>query len=392
MDRLDVLKRIQIGEDDQTELKRGIGDGKAIRKTLAAFANTEGGLLILGVDDEGTIVGVQEEPEKVSERLTDFLQTGLNAPLQARLGRFQDPSGWVHWIEIPRQRGFEPLRAEGRVWVRRGRASVEPSPSELQDLYNLFGFILTETRAIEAAGESDLDAKVFRDFLATLGLDVQEDPQPSITDDLRNRGALTDLGGELHATLYGVLAFGRSPQSYPQTRSFWVECAAYAGQDRADDPIVVSEARGRIDEQVERAVAWLHILGRQERYEGLYRHDLPPVPERVIREALVNAVAHRDYAILGSRVHLDVFGDRIELTNPGTLPNHMTPDNVRAGGYPRSRNELIANFFFTKRMMESRGRGWPLMRRLMREHNGSEPLLHEERGGRFVRVTFLTSP
>jgi ATP-dependent DNA helicase RecG len=388
----EVQRRIRDGEDDSTELKRGVGDGKAVRSALAAFANTRGGVLILGVDDDRTVVGVQEDPEKVAERLTDLLQTGLNAPVQARLGRFEDPSGWVHWIEVPRQRGFEPLRARGRVWVRRGRSTVEPSASELQDLYNLFGYILTETRAIEAAGETDIDVEVFRRFLATFGLDVEEEPQPAVADDLLNRGVLAEVGGELHATLYGVLAFGRTPQAYPQTQSFWVEGVVYAGRDRADDVLAVGEGRGRLDEQVERAVSWLRILGRQERYEGLYRQDVPPVPEKAIREALVNAVAHRDYAILGSKVLLEVFADRIVVTSPGTLPNHMTLDSVRAGGQPRSRNELIANFLLARRLMESRGRGWPLMRRLMREHNGTEPELVEDRGGRFVRVTFLTRP
>lgn len=390
MEWTEVLKRIQAGEGYHTEFKRGLGDGKALRKTLAAFANTEGGLLVLGVDDTGMITGVREDPEKVSERLTDFLQSGLNAPAQARLGRFETPEGWVHWVEVPRQRGFEPLRSGGQVWVRRGQASTEPSASELQDLYNLFGYILTEERAIEAAGESDIDLEVFRGFLKILGLDVEQEPQPSATDDLYNRGVLTDLGERLRATLYGVLAFGRTPQAYPQTRSCWIQCAAYAGNDRADEVLAVSESLGRIDEQVERTLSWLRILGHQERYQGAYREDLPRVPERAIREALVNAVAHRDYAILGSRVLVEIFADRIDVTSPGTLPNHMTPESVRAGGHPRSRNELIANFFMAKRLMESRGRGWPIMRRLMFEHNGLEPLLMEDRDSCFVRVTFPT--
>jgi len=390
MEWTEVLKRIQAGEGYHTEFKRGIGDGKALRRALAAFANTEGGLLVLGVEDTGTVLGVREDPEKVSERLTDFLQSGLNTPAQGRLGRFEAPQGWVHWIEVPRQRGFEPLRSGGQVWVRRGRASVEPSPSELQGLYNLFGYILTEERAIEAAGESDIDLEVFRSFLKTLGLEIEEEPQPSPTDDLHNRGVLTDLGEALRATLYGVLAFGRTPQAYPQTRSCWIQCVAYSGNDRAEEVLAVSESRGRIDEQVERTLSWLRILSHQERYQGAYREDLRRVPERAMREALVNAVAHRDYAIFGSRILLEIFADRIDVTSPGTLPNHMTPESVRAGGHPRSRNELIANFFVVRRLMESRGRGWPVMRRLMREHNGTQPLLMEDRDSCFVRVTFLT--
>lgn len=384
-----VRKRIADGEDERTEFKSSFRKDP-VRRTLAALANSDGGLLVLGVDDSSEITDSIENPEALSEQLTSLLQSGLNAPIQARLGRHQAPQGWVHWVEVPKQRGFEPLRAEGRVWVRRGRASVEPSASELQDLYNAFGYILTEERTIEAAGESDIDLGVFRDFLRSQGLDIDDGPQPAIIDDLRNRGVLGFIDGKPKATLYGVLAFGRTPQAYPQTRGCWIECVAYGGIDRSSEVLGVSEAKGRLDEQVHRALSWLKIFSRREKYEGLYREDIPFVPEKAIREALVNAVAHRDYAILGTKILFEVFDDRIDVTNPGTLPNHMTPDSVRAGGHPRSRNELMANFLLAQRLMEARGRGWPIMRRLMREHNGSEPTLHEDRNNRFVRVSFAT--
>ena len=70
----------------------------------------------------------------------------------------------------------------------------------------------------------------------------------------------------------------------------------------------------------------------------------------------------------------------------------MLPASVRAGGHPRSRNELLANYMATMRFMEQRGRGWPIMRAAMLEHNGSEPELEEDRASRFVRVTFRLGP
>jgi len=392
MDWSDVLERVDRGEDEHTEFKRGLGDLKPVGRGIAAFANTDGGLLVLGVDDTRAIVGVKEDADKVSERLTNFLQTGLSAPVQARAGREQHPNGWVHWIEIPRQRGFEPLRHDGRVFVRRGRANVEPSPAELQDLYNLFGYIVTEERAIGAAGVDSIDVQVFRAYLERLGLDLTTEPQPDIESDLKNRGVVASIGGELRATLYGVLAFGKMPQSYPQTSSFWVECVAYGGVDRADEVLQVAEGKGRIDEQVQRAVGWVKGLGRKERYRGLYREDVPLVPEKVVREGLVNAVVHRDYAITGSKVLLEVFDDRVVITSPGRLPNTVTPESVRAGGHPRSRNELLANYMLTMRMMEGRGRGWPVMRRAMLEHNGTEPEIQEDPVARFVRVTLRLQP
>jgi hypothetical protein len=100
MDWKEVERRIGAGEDDRTEFNPGIGDLKPIGRAIAAFANSEGEVLVLGVDDAGAIVGVHESAEKVSERLTAFLQTGLNGPVQAGMGRHKHSSGWVHWIEV----------------------------------------------------------------------------------------------------------------------------------------------------------------------------------------------------------------------------------------------------------------------------------------------------
>ena len=393
MEWLDVLDRIGTGESERTEFKRGLGDLSAVGRAVCAFANTEGGVVILGVTDSQQILGVREDAERVQERLTSFLQTGCSSPVTARPGQHEDPKGWVHWLEIPRQRGFEPLRFDGRVWVRRGRSSVEPSPTELQELYNAFGYIFTEERTIQAAAPDHLDHQVFRAYLQKLGLDTENEPQPDNKDDLRNRGVVAELGDTLHPTLYGVLAFGREPQRYPQTHNFWVECAAYEGDDRASEVLHVAEATGRLDEQVRRAVGWFLGLRRFESYRGLTREDQHLLPQTAIREALVNAVVHRDYAITGSKVLLEVFARSVDVTSPGGLPNHMSVQSVRAGGHPRSRNESMANYMQVMGFMEQRGRDWPVMRKAMREFNGTEPDIVQDDRAKHVRVTFhLASP
>lgn len=388
MDLPDVLSRIEAGEDDRTEFKRGLGDLSAIGRTVCAFANTDGGVVALGVADAADIVGVQENAERVHERLTSFLQTGCSSPLAGRLGRHDGPDGTIHWIEIPRQRGFEPLRFGGRVWVRRGRASVEPSATELQDLYNVFGYILTEERTIQAADIRHVDVEAFFAYLRALGLDTAGDAQPDYEDDLRNRGVLADLGGEPHPTLYGLLAFGKHPQQYPQTHNFRVECAAYEGSDRASSVLQVTAANGRLDEQLRRVLGWFAGLGRLESYHGLRRVDRHLLPVAAIREALVNALVHRDYAISGSQILLEVFHRHVDVTSPGGLPNRITVESVRAGGHPRSRNESMANFMLAMGFMEKRGRGWPLMLREMRDFNRTEPDITIGDGDQFVRLRF----
>ena len=205
---------------------------------------------------------------------------------------------------------------------------------ELQELYNAFGYILTEERTIQAAEMSHLDLQKLRAFLAAQGLDVTDEPQPDAESDLRSCGALADMGGELRPTVYGVLAFGKEPQKYTQTAGFWVEGVAYEGTDRASDVLQVAEAKGTVDEQVKRAAGWFAGLGRFETYGEILREDRRLLPSKAIREALVNAVTHRDYAIVGTNILLEVFADHVDVTSPVRFPTTWTSSTFSAAHSP----------------------------------------------------------
>ena len=301
MDWSDVQARIAAGEGMHTEFKRTL-EFRQVGRSICAFGNTQGGVLALGVDDHGNIVGLRGDATAARERLANFFHNGCNAPVRAHCGQEATPQGTVVWIDVPRQRGLEPLRYDGRVWVRRDRSATEPSPMELQELYNTFGFVLTEEQTITAAVVDDVDAQLFRRHLARqrAGLD-RSSTQPRRRP-AQLRGVVAVFEGALHPTLFGLLGFGKQPQAFPPTGNFWINCVAYAGLDQAADITSASEARGRLDEQVANAVGWARAFGRREQYHGIVRQDIFELPVAAIREALVNAVAHRDYAIIGSKV------------------------------------------------------------------------------------------
>ena len=137
-----------------------------------------------------------------------------------------------------------PQRRGGRGRIRHEGRSVRPSPTEHQEPSDAFGYILTEESAIQDAPLSHIDPDAFRSCLKRLGLDTTADSQPESEDDLRNRAVVVEFGGEPHATLYGVLAFGRDPQRYLETRNFRIECIVHAGDDRAADVLQVASAAG----------------------------------------------------------------------------------------------------------------------------------------------------
>ena len=284
------------------------------------------------------------------------------------------------------------VSVDGYTGLRRDSGRVGSSATELQENFNAFGCIVAHERAIPDAPAEHIDLGAFRAYLKCLGFDTTNDPKPGSENDLRNRDVLVEIGGQLRATLYGVLAFGRDPPRYPQTRNFRIECVAYAGDDRACDVLQVAGATGRLDEQVGRAVGWFLGLGRFESYRNLVREDRYLLPRAAVREALVNAVAHRDYAITGSKILFEVFNRRVDVTSPGALPNHMTVERVRAGANPRSRNESMANITPAMGFMEQRGRGWLIMREEMRAFNGTEPELMQDERNKFVQVSFRLDP
>lgn len=250
-----------------------------------------------------------------------------------------------------------------------------------------FGFILTEEQIVPGTTPADLEGEVFDSFLRRLGLDPGDEPRIDRLDDLRNRGVVALDDGTPRLTLYGLLCFGRDPQGFPATRSAWVQLVAYAGTDRSSEVLLSGEAKGRVDEQVERTLGWIKALGIREEYGPVERTDRFVVPLRALREAVVNAVVHRDYAVLGSKALVEVFRDRIDFTSPGTLPNHMSVESAFAGGHPRTRNELIANYMAVRGLMEVRGRGLPIIAREMQDWNGTQPRLVSSSEGGFVRLT-----
>jgi ATP-dependent DNA helicase RecG len=253
--------------------------------------------------------------------------------------------------------------------------------------------VLTEERLIPGTSAADIEPEAFRTMMRRRGVALDEADEIPWEVDLLNREVLgEDLDGTLRATLYGLMCFGKDPQRPRPTRSCFVDLVAYAGCDRADPVLLAAEGRGRLEEQVARAEAFIRSLGRQERYAGLHREDIYVVPLPVFRECVVNAVAHRDYAIRGSRVLCEVFDDRVVVTSPGSLPNHKRPASVLAGGAPRSRNESMADHLLRCGLMEQRGSGYPRMRRAMKAFNGTEPILENDPEDGWVRVTLWRVP
>ncbi len=182
--------------------------------------------------------------------------------------------------------------------------------------------------------------------------------------------------------------FARSQRVPAQFPAFQVTAAQYAGSQVGEPVIDKLDIVGTLDEQIEAALAFVRRNTRTaERYRtNGQRLDVSDYDLRAVREAVVNAVAHRDYTILGAAIRLLMFEDRLDILSPGGLPNTLTLENIRTIQY--SRNPIIASFLAGLGYMERRGEGFLRMIRYCRESGLREPELALDDPQQF-RVTFF---
>lgn len=360
-----LARRIQLGEDPTMECKRVLLSGDRVSNPLrqeladelAAFANSNGGTLVLGVDDATRdVVGIPLEHLDTVERwVCEICNDSVDPPLYAVIRKLRLPTvagKLVPVVRIDVDRSLMVHRSpEG--YLRRIRGlKREMSTEELARLFrdrSQICMIPFDEWLAPGSSPADLDYSLTRRFLPEDS--VADGGDEAVVSKLR---LVADDDFEVaRLTLAAVLLCTRNPQQW--LPNAYIQAVSYAGE-RADVNYQ-TDARdigGPLDEQVEEA---LHFVRRNRTIRATKttaRAERPQFSERAVFEALVNAVAHRDYSVAGSRIHLRLFGDRLELYVPGGLVGTLTPDSL----YLRqaSRNKLIAYLLMRCRAPEGLGK------------------------------------
>ena len=396
----DLLRRIRLGEDSALEFKRVEAapgrvstPGRAdLADELAAFANGRGGSLILGVDDKtrsirGIPLNVLDTVEGwVREACNDSVKPALDADILKL--ELEDANGHlVPVLRIDVQRSLFVHKSPGGYFRRIGSSKREMPPDALARLFqerSQSRVIRFDESIIPRTERADLDYALTQRFLRADVADESLSPEingPGAENDtLRKlRIIATATDERLRLTLAGTLLCTREPQQWlPHA---YIQAVSYAGE--RTDANYQADARdigGPLDQQVAEA---LHFVRRNmlvRATKETARRDRPQFSERAVFEAIVNAVAHRDYSIAGERVRLHMFGDRLELYVPGALVNTLTPDSLHLR--QANRNELIVSLLARcdapsglgrTRLMDRRGDGVPIIRRECQKMSGRLP-------------------
>ena len=354
----EIRRQMRLGEDSHWEFKEIEFAGNVPRSPrrddladeLAAFANTDGGVVLCGVTDSGGVQGMLRDQMDALERLLVEVCTDMiTPPIRLAILRRELEEGLPFLlVEVPQ--GHAQHDSPGGSYHRVGSSKRRMTSDERLRLAQQRGqarFLWFDKQPVPGTGFGSLDESLWKPLLSTVGA---ADPESA----LERMGLLTsDENGTTRATVAGVLLCSPSPEEWLPNVCIAATC--YRGNDRASGQIDAQTITGPLNRQITEAVAFAVRNMRVGAYKNPARTDLPQYSEAALFEAIVNAVVHRDYSIRGSRIRLSMFADRFEINSPGGLPNNLTIDSMDVR--QSTRNETLASIFGRIPIGEVRGSG-----------------------------------
>lgn len=396
MTHTELLEIIRNGENSGVEFKRDVIENHDLAKELVAFSNLAGGVVLLGVEDDGSISGITRP------KLEEWVMTACRDKIRPAIIPFYEvvkevePGKDVAIVRIAKGSDVHTMWHNSRnfYYIRVGSQSREASTEELGRIFQQRGAVRAELTPVSGAKFSDLDIRRLKDYF--IRIRQQLDIVPSDDDEAGWKTLLTntEFMDEDGINIAGILLFGHKPQRFLPQAS--ISAVAYPGREKdyaahertslkgamtalfaadgIDRPQIVET--GLIEQAIEFVARNTRMAARI--VDGGRREDIPTYPPDVIREAIVNAVIHRDYRLSGTDIELSIYEDRVEVISPGRLFNGITPEKMRAG-CRASRNQLIRDTMSDYKYMDNSGLG--ISRKiipLMRSNNGTDPLLTED--------------
>ena len=355
MDALVLKNLIALGEGFTTEFKRS--GTSNLGREICAFANATGGVIMIGVADNGDIVGASDH-----NRLKSAVQATARSaepPIAVEV----ESVGEVLCITIPAQHS-KPYSFGGKFFIREGASSQQMSRDEIREFFYSEGLIhFDETPCEKFSLESDLDEESWSLFRQRANIPAVMAPAIA----LRNLHLMTDNRHMSHA---GAWLLAHDIRKFNISAD--VACAFFMGTDK----VRILDRRafyGDIYSMIDEVVAWiLSKINVEYIIKHVKREERPELPEEALRETVVNALAHRDYRSTAN-VQVYVFKDRIEVVSPGGLPAGMTEADLGTKSVPR--NPLLFSMLYRMEVVEHIGSGIRRIRELCREYGVDEPII-----------------
>lgn len=404
MNRADLIELIRHGENSGVEFKRDDVAAAKLAAEMAALLNLRGGHILLGVEEDQTVTGLTRSARRAEEWVMEVARVHVQPATIPYWETIRwDDNILVGIVSLSADAPDKPYKAKrGSAWITKVRVGTTTRDATRQEegrLYQESGRVDYGLKPVQGAAVTILDGRRLKDYFdRVLRWEVPGDAESEEWSTLLTN---LDLAVGTHRrtapTIGGTLLFGRNPKRFlPQSG---IRAICYAGEEpgyatRADEdlrgPLVpLCDGGGALLEPSLVDQAWDFVrrnTSPSARLEGLRRTDHWEYPKTVIREAVTNALVHRDYGIVGTDVMLAIFSNRLEITSPGRLPNTVTPDGMRSG-MRYARNQNLVNVMRDYGYVDARGMGVRTkMIPGMLAHNGTEPDLIEEEHRFMVRI------
>jgi predicted HTH transcriptional regulator len=389
---VELLKKITLGEDSQIEYKAIYFKGDKISDPsrddladeLAAFANANNGVIVLGIDDKTKNVdGIPLNKLDIAELFVrEICNDSIKPSLYVRITKMTLPDNTgqekaIIKIDIPRSL-FVHESPHG-YFYRLGSSKRKMPPEILSRLFQQRSqarLLWFEEQAVPNTSTADLSPELWERF-------TTRSTEPHETILLKRNLLAKEEDGTVRASVAGILLCSKTPDKYmPNT---YIEAVRYRGtQQDSNYQMDALQIKGPLDEQIKLAMMFLRRNLVRSATKVPQRDEKVQFSERAVFEAIVNAVAHRDYSIATSKIRFFIFDDRLEIYSPGALPNTVTIESIQLR--QATRNELITSLLAEcpiaessgnigrSYYMEKRGDGVPIIMNESVNNSGIKPI------------------
>ena len=372
---------VKRGESEEVEFKKSTAQLDRALKSVCGFLNHKGGKVYFGIN-KGKIDG-QEVSEQTLKSISQKIRQRIKPEISLEIKVLEIEDKKIIEVKI-KEGDNKPYYLDGIAYKRVGTENVVVPPEELERIILEKRKRYFDSEICERAGLEDIDEEKVKWFLkvAKVGRDYPLDENISVRDALTHLELLKE--GKL--TNVAVVLFGKNPQKFFLQSE--VKCLHFHGTE-VEKPFETYHIYGNtLFDQMDNSLGF--VLDRLRRYvipePGKSTTRRPyEIPEFVIREAIVNAVAHRDY-YSNAGIQVMVFVDRIEIWNPGELPKQLKIEDLRKPHPSLPRNPVIANLLYLTKYIEKAGSGTIEMINQCKKENLPEPLFEQKMGSFVVTI------
>lgn len=355
MEILEILERIELGEDSTTQLKANINNNISLTEEMVAFSNASGGLIIIGVKDDGEISGLSpEDIRRLNNMISNVASEHVKPPINPLTQTVKVADKILLLIDIKQGINKPYSTNNGSYITKSGADKRHISQEELQRLFQDSQKLHADELVVYGSKIDDVDSQALSDYYE------KQYGEEIAKQDIEKNKILENLylAKAEQLTLAGLLLFGTNPQD--RKPMFIIKAVSFIGNELSGTSYRDSEdIKGNIPELFIKGMSFItRNLNKLQNDKDFNSQGDLEIPKIVLEELVVNAIIHRDYFI-EAPINLFIFDNRIEIISPGKLPNSLSVENIRHG-ISVIRNPIITSL--ASKLLPYRGIGSGIVR------------------------------